>query len=65
MYLNIEFGNCRWFDGLDWQGIRTKNMTPPIIPSVRGPHDCSNFDEYPPDRSGTPPDDLTGWDWDF
>ncbi|ODM95767.1 cGMP-dependent protein kinase, isozyme 2 forms cD5/T2 [Orchesella cincta] len=55
----------KWFDGFDWHGLHARTLTPPIIPDVRGPLDFSNFDEYPPDRNGSPPDDLSGWDWDF
>lgn len=27
--------------------------------------DTSNFDSYPAEEGGEPPDDLTGWDKDF
>jgi len=27
--------------------------------------DTSNFDKFPDDDSGTPPDDMSGWDDDF
>lgn len=33
-------------------------MTPPIIPEIRGPIDCGNFDEYPADPDGPPPDGI-------
>lgn len=56
---------CRWFDGFNWEGLRTRTLTPPIIPEIRGPQDCGNFDEYPPDPDGPPPDDLSGWDVSF
>ena len=55
----------KWFDGFNWEGLRVKTLTPPIIPEIRGPQDCGNFDEYPPDPDGAPPDDLSGWDADF
>lgn len=55
----------RWFDGLDWAALKSKSLTPPIIPCVKGPLDAGNFDDYPADQSGLPPDDLSGWDFDF
>lgn len=55
----------RWFEGFYWEGLRNRGLTPPITPNVRSVLDCSNFDEYPPDTDGPPPDDITGWDNDF
>ena len=55
----------RWFDGFNWEGLRTRTLTPPIIPKIRSPMDSSNFDEYPPDMDGLPADDVSGWDADF
>ncbi|KAK4014367.1 hypothetical protein OUZ56_026893 [Daphnia magna] len=56
---------CRWFDGFNWEGLRNRTLTPPIIPQIRSAMDSSNFDEYPPDMDGLPPDDVSGWDGDF
>lgn len=55
----------RWFDGFNWEGLRNRTLIPPILPKVRNCIDTGNFDEYPPDADGPPPDDLTGWDADF
>ncbi|XP_050302917.1 cGMP-dependent protein kinase, isozyme 2 forms cD4/T1/T3A/T3B isoform X2 [Anthonomus grandis grandis] len=55
----------KWFDGFNWEGLVNRTLTPPILPSVRNVTDTSNFDPYPPDEAGVPPDDLTGWDRDF
>lgn len=55
----------RWFDGFNWEGLRNRTLIPPILPKVRSVTDTSNFDDYPPDSEGAPPDDLTGWDTDF
>lgn len=63
--VKIHYRFYRWFDGFDWYGLRDRSLTPPITPDVRGPLDFGNFDEYPPDRTGTPPSDMSGWDWDF
>ncbi|XP_028409218.1 cGMP-dependent protein kinase 1-like isoform X2 [Dendronephthya gigantea] len=54
----------RWFDGFNWEGLRQRKLTPPIIPKVKSVTDASNFDDYPPDEE-VPVDDLTGWDRDF
>ncbi|CAN8020332.1 unnamed protein product [Ixodes persulcatus] len=35
------------------------------IMKVRHTTDTSNFDRYPPDTDGPPPDDTTGWDANF
>lgn len=56
---------CRWFDGFNWEGLCTRTLTPPIIPKVQNVTDTSNFDDYPPDTDGVPPDDVSGWDADF
>jgi len=55
----------KWFDGFNWEGLRQKNLHPPIIPSIQSHLDTSNFDEYPMDSEGPPPDDVSGWDEHF
>ena len=55
----------RWFDGFNWEGLRTLSLKPPMLPVIRSVIDSSNFDPYPPDNDGPPPDDLSGWDADF
>lgn len=55
----------KWFEGFYWDALKTRKLQPPIIPTVRSVLDASNFDEYPPDAEGPPPDDITGWDIDF
>ncbi|XP_077999493.1 cGMP-dependent protein kinase 1-like isoform X1 [Glandiceps talaboti] len=55
----------KWFEGFNWDGLRKKTVTPPIIPNVRSPTDTANFDDYPEDDEPPPPDDMTGWDRDF
>ncbi|XP_065288928.1 cGMP-dependent protein kinase 1 isoform X2 [Dermacentor albipictus] len=55
----------KWFDGFNWEGLHTRTLKPPIIPQVRHMTDTSNFDRYPPDTDGPPPDDMTGWDANF
>lgn len=55
----------RWFDGFYWWGLQNRTLEPPIKPTVRSVTDTTNFDDYPPDPEGPPPDDVTGWDKDF
>jgi len=55
----------KWFDGFNWEGLRQGSLHPPIIPSIQNHLDTSNFDEYPADEGGPPPDDVTGWDEHF
>ena len=42
-----------------------RSLNPPIMPTIQSHLDTSNFDEYPMDNDGTPPDDVTGWDEKF
>ncbi|XP_044739615.1 cGMP-dependent protein kinase, isozyme 2 forms cD5/T2 isoform X1 [Chrysoperla carnea] len=60
-----EIQKHKWFDGFNWEGLCNRTLIPPISPQVRSVIDTSNFDEYPPDGDGPPPDDVTGWDADF
>ncbi|KAL7301057.1 hypothetical protein TKK_0006329 [Trichogramma kaykai] len=60
-----EIQKHKWFDGFNWDGLRTRTLEPPIKPKVLSPADTSNFDAYPPDPDVAPPDDLSGWDRDF
>jgi len=55
----------KWFDGFNWEGLRQRNLHPPITPSIQSHLDTSNFDEYPMDSEGPPPDDVSGWDEHF
>lgn len=67
-FFNLTFVICllfRWFDGFYWEGLRSRTLTPPIMPTVKSVVDTTNFDDYPPDPEQMPPDDLTGWDNDF
>ncbi|RZC35134.1 Pkinase and/or cNMP binding domain containing protein [Asbolus verrucosus] len=60
-----EIQKHKWFDGFNWEGLVNRTLTPPILPQVKHVTDTSNFDDYPPDSDGPPPDDVTGWDADF
>ncbi|XP_050591693.1 cGMP-dependent protein kinase, isozyme 2 forms cD5/T2 isoform X3 [Bombus affinis] len=60
-----EIQKHKWFDGFNWEGLRSRTLEPPIMPRVQSATDTTNFDEYPPDSDPPPPDDLSGWDNDF
>ncbi|XP_043597659.1 cGMP-dependent protein kinase, isozyme 2 forms cD5/T2 isoform X3 [Bombus pyrosoma] len=60
-----EIQKHKWFDGFNWEGLRSRTLAPPIMPRVQSATDTTNFDEYPPDSDPLPPDDLSGWDNDF
>ena len=60
-----EIQKHKWFDGFNWEGLRSRTLEPPIMPRVQSATDTTNFDEYPPDSDPSPPDDLSGWDNDF
>ncbi|XP_029311447.1 cGMP-dependent protein kinase 1-like isoform X2 [Cottoperca gobio] len=55
----------KWFEGFNWEGLRKGTLTPPITPDVSSPTDTSNFDSFPEDTEEPPPDDNSGWDYDF
>ncbi|CAL1674649.1 unnamed protein product [Lasius platythorax] len=61
----IEIQKHKWFDGFNWEGLRTRTLEPPILPRVQGATDTTNFDAYPADSDPPPPDDISGWDNDF
>ncbi|XP_066589420.1 cGMP-dependent protein kinase, isozyme 2 forms cD5/T2 isoform X3 [Prorops nasuta] len=60
-----EIQKHKWFDGFNWEGLRSRTLEPPIMPRVQSATDTANFDEYPPDSDPPPPDDISGWDNDF
>uniref|UniRef100_A0A3Q3GCI7 cGMP-dependent protein kinase n=1 Tax=Kryptolebias marmoratus TaxID=37003 RepID=A0A3Q3GCI7_KRYMA len=55
----------KWFEGFNWDGLRKGTLTPPITPEVSSPIDTRNFDSFPEDTDEPPPDDNSGWDYDF
>ncbi|XP_059809557.1 cGMP-dependent protein kinase 1-like [Hypanus sabinus] len=55
----------KWFEGFNFEGLRKGTLSPPIVPSVSGPLDTSNFDTFLEDTEGEPPDEESGWDADF
>lgn len=37
----------KWFQGFDWEALLNRTITPPLVPTVSGDADTSNFDPYP------------------
>jgi len=60
-----EIKKNKWFEGFNWEDLKKRTLKAPIVPTVSGYTDTSNFDSYPAEESGEPPDDLTGWDAEF
>ncbi|XP_067828447.1 cGMP-dependent protein kinase 2 isoform X1 [Heptranchias perlo] len=54
----------KWFQGFDWEGLRTRKMKSLLRRELKGPADHSHFDSFLPEND-EPPDELSGWDEDF
>jgi len=52
----------RWFSHTDWNGLFEKKLTAPIIPTVKGEADTSNFDPYPESTEEAPLPTYSGKD---
>ncbi|XP_077593183.1 cGMP-dependent protein kinase 1-like isoform X2 [Stigmatopora nigra] len=55
----------KWFEGFNWDGLRQGTVESPFTPTVEGPLDNRNFDDFPADGEDPPPDDESGWDQEF
>ncbi|XP_077479121.1 cGMP-dependent protein kinase 1-like isoform X2 [Stigmatopora argus] len=55
----------KWFEGFNWDGLRQGTVESPFTPTVEGPLDNRNFDDFPADQEDPPPDDESGWDQEF
>ncbi|XP_058891262.1 cGMP-dependent protein kinase 2 [Acipenser ruthenus] len=54
----------KWFQGFNWEGLRSRKLSSPLRRELHGPLDHSNFDTFPPELD-EPVDELSGWDRDF
>lgn len=45
----------KWYKGLDWDLLLTRNIPPPFVPAVKAPDDTSMFDRYPESTEGSAP----------
>ncbi|GAB0094504.1 cGMP-dependent protein kinase [Sergentomyia squamirostris] len=59
-----DIKNHNWFTKFEWEKLKNKAMVAPLVQSVKGSTDLSNFDDCPSDRD-EPQDETSGWDRDF
>eukprot|EP00163_Fabomonas_tropica_P016260 TRINITY_DN2923_c0_g2_i1.p1 TRINITY_DN2923_c0_g2~~TRINITY_DN2923_c0_g2_i1.p1 ORF type:complete len:330 (-),score=70.24 TRINITY_DN2923_c0_g2_i1:140-1129(-) len=58
----------KWFKGIDWAALESRQMPAPIVPNVTGEADSSMFDKYPEsfeDTSGDQTDPYKDYFKDF
>ncbi|XP_069744324.1 cGMP-dependent protein kinase 2 [Narcine bancroftii] len=54
----------KWFQGFDWEGLRSRKMKSLLKRELKGPTDHSHFDSFSRNNE-EPPDEFSGWDEDF
>ncbi|XP_006004993.1 cGMP-dependent protein kinase 2 [Latimeria chalumnae] len=54
----------KWFQGFNWEGLRSRKLISPLKREIRGTTDHSHFDNFPSENE-EPPDEFSGWDNDF
>ncbi|XP_025836753.1 cGMP-dependent protein kinase, isozyme 1-like [Agrilus planipennis] len=54
----------KWYQGFDWDGLKSRMLPAPLVQQVRSACDTSNFDSFSKDKD-IPPDDFSDWDIDF
>ncbi|XP_069466802.1 cGMP-dependent protein kinase 2-like isoform X2 [Ambystoma mexicanum] len=54
----------KWFQGFNWEGLRSRKLMSPLKRELRGATDHSHFDNFLPEIDD-PPDELSGWDKNF
>ncbi|KAL3864549.1 hypothetical protein ACJMK2_006221 [Sinanodonta woodiana] len=56
-----------WFNGFQWEDLRSRTMEPPFIPTVESSVDTRNFDceGFPEEADYPHVDDAISWDPDF
>jgi len=55
----------RWFQGFDWEGLRSEKITAPHIPEIKNPFDVSNFEKIREEDERKIPEENSGWDAEF
>eukprot|EP00606_Chrysophyceae_sp_TOSAG23-5_P001411 GSChrysophyteH2.ASY1.ANO1.194.1 assembled CDS len=43
----LDIKKHKWFQGFEWEALVKKELSAPIVPTVSGEADTSNFDPYP------------------
>nr|XP_041631618.1 cGMP-dependent protein kinase 1 isoform X2 [Drosophila kikkawai] len=54
-----------WFESLDWQQLKTKQLTSPIKRPLKSWSDLQYFGPSGVENDYEPPEELSGWDKDF
>ncbi|XP_002074238.2 cGMP-dependent protein kinase 1 isoform X1 [Drosophila willistoni] len=54
-----------WFDSLDWQRLKLKQLTSPIKRALKSATDLQYFGPSGVENDYEPPEELSGWDKDF
>ena len=52
----------KWFEGFNWDQLRSGTLKAPYVPPLKDNTDFSNFDSYGEDTEPEPADDVSGWD---
>eukprot|EP00918_Siedleckia_nematoides_P033129 GHVU01071946.1.p1 GENE.GHVU01071946.1~~GHVU01071946.1.p1 ORF type:complete len:368 (+),score=52.38 GHVU01071946.1:106-1209(+) len=60
----IQVYNHKFFEGFQFEALRSRALKPPLKPKVKTPTDVSNFDRYP-DAPEEVKEDTSGWDENF
>jgi len=55
----------RWFQGFDWEGLRSEKIQAPHIPEIKNPFDVSNFEKIREEDERKIPEETSGWDAEF
>ncbi|EER11993.1 cAMP-dependent protein kinase catalytic subunit, putative [Perkinsus marinus ATCC 50983] len=45
----------KWFKGVEWNRVMSRELPPPYVPKVKGEDDTSMFDKYPESAEGSTP----------
>lgn len=56
---------CSWFDNLDWNKLKYKQVPSPIKRPITCNTDLQYFGPVGVENDYEPPDETSGWDIDF
>ncbi|XP_075149492.1 cGMP-dependent protein kinase 1 isoform X2 [Haematobia irritans] len=61
----LDIKKHSWFDGLDWQKLRNKQLSSPIKRPINSNTDLQHFGPSGVENEVDPPPETSGWDIDF
>ncbi|XP_073823990.1 cGMP-dependent protein kinase 1 isoform X1 [Musca autumnalis] len=61
----LDIKRHSWFDGLDWQKLRNKQLSSPIKRPINHLTDLQHFGPPGVENEADPPPETSGWDIDF